>query len=240
MSDSLQHREFLSSSAYDLKASYQRNMLTSMFAVTLLAIAVAVSIWIVDTYFLENESKIKVEPIEVSVPWDESTVVTIPSKPTSAVAAGSSQPEVGIPEPVADETPVEETTEIESIGTGSDDSLACKYLQLETSYSIGIEYLPSDTEFVVFEKPAEVVELHRPEYPRIAQNAGLTGIVWIKTLVDRDGNPRESKIGKSSGISLLDQAALAAASHSIFKPAIQNGHPVATWVTYKVVFELEE
>ena len=44
---------------------------------------------------------------------------------------------------------------------------------------------------------------------------------------------------KSSGTPALDEAAVAVAHKCKFKPAIQNGRPVAMWVTYKVDFILE-
>ncbi len=231
-------RNFPATNAFDLKSSYQRNMMTSMSAVSALALVVAASIWIADTYFLESSEPFGIV-ISDPIPWEPFQPISRPPSTPDAPVEASKQPAIGIPEPVAEESPIEQTIEVASAGTGTDDSLVCKYLQEATTFADGTEYFPSDTEFIVVEKPAEVVQLCRPEYPRLAQKAGQTGIVWIKTLVDRHGNTRENKIGRSSGIPLLDQAALDAASRSTFIPAIQNGHPVATWVTYKVVFELE-
>ena len=70
--------------------------------------------------------------------------------------------------------------------------------------------------------------------------AGLEGVVWVKALVGSDGSVRDAVVYKSSGTPSLDEAAVAAAPACKFKPAIQNGSPVAMWVTYKVEFVLEQ
>jgi len=85
----------------------------------------------------------------------------------------------------------------------------------------------------------EMIYQERPEYPRLAKSAGLTGTVWVKVLVDKDGTVRQAMVGKSSGTQALDEAAVAVAPKNKFKPGIQNGRPVACWATYRVDFNLE-
>jgi TonB family protein len=47
-------------------------------------------------------------------------------------------------------------------------------------------------------------------------------------------------VAKSSGSNVgFDEAAVEAALQCIYKPAIQNGQPVAVWVTYPVEFKLK-
>ncbi len=77
-----------------------------------------------------------------------------------------------------------------------------------------------------------------PEYPRTSKLAGVTGIVWVKELVGRDGLVKEAMVLKSSGSYELDKASLSAAYHNRFKPARRNGAPVFCWITYKVEFKL--
>ncbi len=100
------------------------------------------------------------------------------------------------------------------------------------------DYLPAMDEFVPVEIIAEMIHYETPTYPRLAEQAGLTGLVWVKALVGSDGNVRDAVVYKSSGTPALDEAATAAAPKCKFKPAIQNGRPVAMWVTYKVEFIL--
>ena len=77
-----------------------------------------------------------------------------------------------------------------------------------------------------------------PEYPRFARQAGLEGTVHIKALVMPDGSVGDAMVLYSSGVASLDEAALRAAKKNVFKPGVQNGHPVACWVAYQVKFEL--
>jgi periplasmic protein TonB len=81
--------------------------------------------------------------------------------------------------------------------------------------------------------------VHRPEYPRMARQAGIEGDVWVRVLVDRSGSVREALLFKSSGTQALDHAALAAAPHNRFEPSLKDGEPIPTWITYRVSFSLE-
>ena len=99
--------------------------------------------------------------------------------------------------------------------------------------------MPAPDEFVPVEIYPEMIFQQAPEYPRLAKQAGITGVVWVRALVDKEGNVRNSMVHKSSGTASLDEAAVAAAYKNKFKPGIQNGRPVNCWVSYKVVFELD-
>jgi TonB family protein len=100
------------------------------------------------------------------------------------------------------------------------------------------EYLPAMDEFVPVEISAEMIYKEEPEYPRLAEQAGLTGTVWVKALVSRDGTVKDAAVFRTSGTASLDEAAVKSAYKCRYKPAIQNGRPVAMWVTYRVEFEL--
>ena len=101
------------------------------------------------------------------------------------------------------------------------------------------DYLPEPDEFVPVEVPAEMVYRAEPVYPPQAIQNGWTGVVWVQALVDKHGVIRDARVGKTSGIQCLDEAAVTAAYFCVFSPAIQNGRPVACWVAYKVEFVLE-
>ncbi|KAA3634630.1 MAG: TonB family protein [Calditrichaeota bacterium] len=85
----------------------------------------------------------------------------------------------------------------------------------------------------------EMIYNEPPEYPKSERNKGVTGTVWVKLLVGKDGNVKRAMVGKSSGNRALDKAAIQAAYKNKFKPGIQNGKPVAVWITYKVNFDLD-
>jgi TonB family protein len=101
------------------------------------------------------------------------------------------------------------------------------------------EYMPPPDEFIPVEVVPEMIEYGRPEYPRSARSAGITGTVWVKCLIDRMGHVREVVVGKTAGYAELDSAAVISAYKSRFKPGIQKGQPVACWVIYRVDFKLE-
>ena len=85
---------------------------------------------------------------------------------------------------------------------------------------------------------AEMIHYEEPSYPRLAEQAGLEGVVWLEVLVGKRGGVKEAAVFKSSGTPALDDAALKAAPKCRFSPALQNGEPVCVWVTYKVEFTL--
>jgi|GEM_PF-6772410 len=77
-----------------------------------------------------------------------------------------------------------------------------------------------------------------PPYPRRARDLHWQGFVVLRAFVQPDGNVAEFKVWQSSGIRLLDEAALAAARGWAFEPARHNAVAVAAWVEVPVRFEL--
>jgi protein TonB len=102
------------------------------------------------------------------------------------------------------------------------------------------EYLPSSGEFVPYdEEPVPINEV-KPEYPSLAREAGIEGVVWVEVLVDRSGNVRDVRITKPSGCSAgFEEAATKAAYQTKWKPAVSNEQPVAVRVSYPVRFKLK-
>jgi len=97
---------------------------------------------------------------------------------------------------------------------------------------------PSIGEVVPVETVAEMTYYEMPRYPRLAEQAGLEGTVWIKGLIGSGGSVLDAIIYKSSGTPALDDAALQAAYRCEFNPAFMDGRPVCMWVTWKVEFKL--
>ena len=87
------------------------------------------------------------------------------------------------------------------------------------------------------EKPPKPKNIPKPEFPEIARRAGITGIVTIQVLVDREG--KVEKVGEIHGNEVFHEAARKAALATTFTPAIQNDKPVKVWValTYKFQFQ---
>jgi TonB family protein len=59
----------------------------------------------------------------------------------------------------------------------------------------------------------------------------------VRVLVGRDGKVKDTVLGKAVN-GILDEAALEAAKHYVFKPAMQNKKPVAVWVAIPFNFKL--
>ena len=99
---------------------------------------------------------------------------------------------------------------------------------------------PAPDSFVACEMMPEMIYEHLPDYPHLAQTVGWEAEVWIKALVDKNGNVCDAMVLKSSGSKAgFDDEALKAAYKCKYKPGIQNGRPVPVWVSYKVEFILE-
>jgi protein TonB len=236
--------------AYELKAYYQRNMLAgTLFAAALMAIV------IIGAYLYQT-----ITQVEVTGEDDADPIVIfielIPPPPISKERPriNIAQPEPiaqnlgNIPIPVADEEAPDMEASIYSqkemkeiidrrrlIIDGPPDNTGIKVIIPNE------EYIPEPEEFVPAEIPAEMMHEVAPEYPHLARQAGLEAVVWVKVLVDKNGEVKKAIIYKSSGSRAgFDEAALAAAYKCKFRPAIQNGHPVAVWVAFEIEFSLTE
>lgn len=84
--------------------------------------------------------------------------------------------------------------------------------------------------------PPEMVRDFAPQYPPLAKAKQLDGTVWVKAAVDEYGQVRAATVGQSSGVDMLDSAAVSMAPFCRFVPAMCDGHPMKCWVSYRVVF----
>ncbi|HYA86150.1 MAG TPA: energy transducer TonB [Nitrospirota bacterium] len=78
----------------------------------------------------------------------------------------------------------------------------------------------------------------KPQYPLIARRMKLEGTVILQVLVSSEGKPEIVRLGKSSGSSVLDQAALTAVQGWSFIPARQGNDPISAWVDVPLRFRL--
>lgn len=76
-----------------------------------------------------------------------------------------------------------------------------------------------------------------PVYPRIAQDARVSGIVILEAVIGIDGRVQDVKVLRSKP--LLDQAAIDAVRQWRFTPTLLNGVPVPVILTVTVNFELQ-
>jgi protein TonB len=96
---------------------------------------------------------------------------------------------------------------------------------------------PDPDTIKVVEKEPHLVEGPAPVYPQLAREAQIEGTVIVRVLVGKDGKVKETLLVRSAH-DLLDRAALAATRDYVFTPAVQNGRPVAVWVSIPFRFRL--
>ena len=227
--------------AFELKSQYRRNMLTGTLMSAGLVVVIILGIWIYKV--LTAVETVYMQPTVIRTIADLGPPPTVSkAKPQVEIAKPDmAKPTVGIPKPVADDEVIDDDVMIAS----RDDLAEIVAPDItETMADAGADiivdiedYMPGVDEFVPVEIPAEMIYEHVPEYPRLAQTAGMEAVVWVKALLDKNGNVRDAMVLKSSGSKAgFDEAAVKAAYKCRFKPAIQNGRPVAVWVSYQVEF----
>jgi protein TonB len=80
----------------------------------------------------------------------------------------------------------------------------------------------------------------KPTYPELARRRGQEGLVQLLAHVDDRGTLTELAVKKSSGYSLLDEAAMKAVRKWRFRPGISNGRPVRGILLIPVEFRLKK
>ncbi|MBN1212630.1 MAG: energy transducer TonB [candidate division Zixibacteria bacterium] len=130
------------------------------------------------------------------------------------------------------------TENIESLPLDSNQSPNDKILEAEDCNQPPYDKIPEADEFIPLQIMPEMIYEEVPTYPKWAEQAGIEGTVWIKSLVLKNGRVDSALVEKTSGSAILDKAALQTAYKNRFKPGIRDGCPVATWVVYKVDFAI--
>ncbi|MEM6345038.1 MAG: energy transducer TonB [Bacteroidota bacterium] len=96
-------------------------------------------------------------------------------------------------------------------------------------------------EFIYAEKEPQVLNMGdvaaKIEYPQLARDAGIEGIVIVRVLVDEEGNYEKHKFIEKIHPILSDQ--VEAHVHELkFSPALQDGKPIKFWVNIPFGFKL--
>ena len=102
---------------------------------------------------------------------------------------------------------------------------------------------PNDIPFVEWDEDPEPIGGYgalgkNVIYPEIAREAGIQGIVIVKTLIGKDGTVRATEIFKGIPKTGLDEAAMNAVKMTAWKPAYQRDKPVPVWVNIPIIFRL--
>lgn len=78
-----------------------------------------------------------------------------------------------------------------------------------------------------------------PRYPPMARRNGIEGTTLVRVLVSKEGRALQVALDKTSGSSVLDNAALEQAKTWKFAPARRGQEAVEQWVTMPFVYKLE-
>jgi TonB family protein len=159
-----------------------------------------------------------------------------------AVNAAVAPPSIGVPEPVPDfQAPnltiasqeqmaaVLQPTDLQQLGTGGKDSLVVQF-------DSKADESPDPSEFVAYEDAPVLISMPAPFYPEMARAAEVEGTVQVRLLVGKDGRVKDAIV--TEGVTMLNDAAIAAAKQAVFKPALQQHRPVEVWVQVPMKFTL--
>jgi TonB family protein len=234
--------------AWELKASYQKNLLMAIAVTVGIVVLSTTGLLIVDSGPVAETRLLPRDSVITIIDWPHVLPPTI-IKELPSVADGNRAWEEfvkGIPKPVADDLIIDEVAviasrdDLQTRGYDGTISEGNGGMLLGNGSLGGVGMIDTDPPpFVPLEKYPEMIHHENPEYPSLARKAGLEGTVWIKALVSKDGLVEKAVVMKTSEIASLDESALRAAYRNRFTPGIQNGQAVAVWVAYKVDFVLK-
>ena len=75
------------------------------------------------------------------------------------------------------------------------------------------------------------------EYPTIARENGIEGTVTVGVQVSKTGKPLQVIVRNTTN-QIFNESATSAVRKLRFSPAVQNGHAIKMWLTFRVDFEL--
>ncbi|MDI6829112.1 MAG: energy transducer TonB [Armatimonadota bacterium] len=84
----------------------------------------------------------------------------------------------------------------------------------------------------------KLLEWKDPPYPEQARQDGRQGTVVLRATIDVDGKPKHVEVAVSSGSEILDRAAQEYMKLAKFSPALKDGNPVSSIITFRVRFKL--
>jgi periplasmic protein TonB len=231
--------------APELKESYQKYLLRALI------IAALIHLTLVGSYWASVKLHKEEPPVRIIKIMKYSELGPPPSiqgaeaamAPAVSVAEAIAKPSVGIPVPVPDaEVNPEQTfaTQQElsaTTGPVGDAAGAGGNAVIEQDITIEDDNAPPP-DFVAFSQEPVVIKRVEPEYPPLAQKAGLSGRVIAHIWIDKNGKVREVKIIKSDS-EIFNQAVIDAAKQWQFTPAMMKNGPVAVWFAVPFFFKLK-
>jgi protein TonB len=85
----------------------------------------------------------------------------------------------------------------------------------------------------------QLVSFPNPEYPPMARNLRVEGIVVVSVLVDENGQVQDVRMAEPIKQKVgLNEAAIAAARSARYRPATKDGVRVKMWTRLRIPFKL--
>ncbi len=235
--------------AFELKRLYPRNYGYGFLT------AILFHLMLIGIYFLvqalnaeeENYDDVPVVAMKYSEMGPPPSIVQEVA-PQVQTAAAAVKPNVGVPVPVEDSKAAPEQTlasqaemsraiaPTQTISDGGNVQIT-QDIKIEPEKRASEDDNPDPSTFQAVEKNPEPIQLVKPVYPEIAQRAGLTGLVVLRVLVNKEGKPMRTAVIKADN-EIFVEPAKEAAMKTLFTPAIQNGKPITCWVNIPFRFSL--
>ncbi len=241
---------FRESTAFLMKATYQRHMLYGIaVAVTVVLLpALLASYWPIEQ--VDDTTVVRPPPRDtVSIDWSNDKFRIIRDQPPIPAGGqpGGASPGTGL---LVNEirlvTDFDEFKSEAGFGPGNQGGFAPEDgWEPGGGLGLGGVAFVVDTAAYQFhsaelDRTPSLVFMPQPEYPPLARRAGVEGKVILWVLVDIEGGAEEVRVHEESnpGYGFGDYAARAARGVA-FVPAISKHQPVRCWVSIPVVFVLE-
>ena len=93
--------------------------------------------------------------------------------------------------------------------------------------------------FIPYDDPPVPKTPIKPEYPEIAQEAGIEGTVYVQAFIDKKGRVKEVRVIKGIPNTGLNEAAMEAIRKTRFFPAKQRERAVGVYISIPVHFKLK-
>ena len=225
-------RDFMPYGAPDLQDAERPHLSRALALGSLLASLLFAAAWSLSLVLPHSPPRVR--EVEFDPIFIEPNVAIPPISPVSemtSVKPSAAKEQVGVPQPVADTPENAEKTlapPADAQGPPITGEAGTRGMPPAPPAQVGPVNRRGEVLFVD-ELPAPAREV-KPEYPELAKQAGVQGLVIVDVLVGADGRVLEAHIDPKINELMLNESALEAARKWVFTPAMQNGHPVMVWM----------
>lgn len=230
----------------ELKKYVGPNLIRGLIFSVLLHSVVIAAPWIVTLFKGEEEIPDRVMVLDPAILKKLKALDPSRKAPPVIARPKLARPTVSIPIAVQEEEPQEEIEMMkqedlqqaiveEYADVGED-------LNFDENTEIVLEEIPNIDIFIAFEVPPQPLAdfSPQPEYPEMAQKAGVPGKVVAKVYVDKEGYVKKWQIVQVKPENLgFEKEVEKIIDKWRFTPAIQQGNPVGVWIAIPFTFKVK-